>query len=206
MSRSLLPSSTVVSRGKTKGELSTTKPSWTFAASLLLGENFVWRQAWDLLQVARYLTSSGEFDRVAVYARGHNACLAATYLVAQVESLRPFRLDWFVLRDGFVSFRQFLDRPKSLPASFVLYADDSKAAFDREIPPLYFPFKALRSFDLTQLLAGSAAKGVIVNPINGDWERMDASSARKLCPPNVCVISDPAPDGAIRGALSNILS
>jgi len=45
-----------------------------------------------------------------------------------------------------------------------------------------------------------------VNPINGDWERMDATAARTLCPPNVRVIADPAPDGAIREALSTILS
>ncbi len=188
------------------GELSTTKPTWTFAGSLLLGENFVWRQAWDLLQAARYLTSSGEFDRIAVYARGHNSCLAATYFVAQAELLRPFRLAGFVLEDGFASFRQFLERPKSLAKSFPLYADDSKATFDRVIPPFYFPFNALRSFDLPQLLAMSGTKGLAVNPIDGDWERMDASAARRLYPRNVQVIGNPAPGGAIRETLTRIFT
>src|SRR5437879_6899496 len=30
------------------GELTVQEPGWVFATSLLLGENFVWRQAWDV--------------------------------------------------------------------------------------------------------------------------------------------------------------
>src|SRR5262249_10284179 len=118
------------------GELETPKSGWAFAVSLLLGENFVWRQGWD---IRRILELASATHRVALYARGHNAALAATYAIAQGAA--P---DWAVLREGFVSFRQFYDRPRSLEASFALQADDireqRKTAFDREIPHEYFPF------------------------------------------------------------------
>ena len=45
--------------------------------------------------------------------------------------------------------------------------------FDHEIPLAYFSFDALRNFDLPQLLAATPAPRLIVNPINGDWERMN---------------------------------
>jgi hypothetical protein len=44
--------------------------------------------------------------------------------------------------------------------------------FDREIPLGYFPFDVLRTFDLPQLVVATSAPGLIVNPINGDWELM----------------------------------
>ena len=70
-------------------------------------------------------------------------------------------LRWYLLRDGFLSYRAFLDRPKSLPASYRLLPEDRDrtTAFDREIPASFFAFDALRSFDLPQLLATSEARG-----------------------------------------------
>ena len=43
------------------GESATDKTGWVFAVSLLLGENFVGRQAWDLGRVFEALGAPGDF-------------------------------------------------------------------------------------------------------------------------------------------------
>jgi hypothetical protein len=75
---------------------------------------------------------------------------------------------------------------------------DRTTSFDREIPASFFAFNALRSFDLPQLLAVSKAEGLIVNPLNGDRERLPAKLARGLLPPRVRSVSadEPAADVA----------
>jgi hypothetical protein len=179
------------------GELATTKPNWIFAASLLLGENFVWRQSFDVVQAARYLAASGAYRRFAIYGRGHNAALAAIYAAAQLPGLRQAPLEWFVLRDGFLSYRQFLERPESLPLSYALQTGRAKPALDREIPPAYFPFDALRAFDLPQLIAAAGAHGMVVNPINGDWKPMAEPDARKLLPARIQIVCAADPQDAV---------
>src|SRR5204862_3658223 len=118
------------------------------------------------------LGSPGAFPGtpVGLYARGENACLAATYAIARASEAGGSPLRWYLLRDGFVSYRAFLDRPRSLPASYRLLPEDRDrtTAFDAEIPATYFAFDALSSFDLPQLLAASKAEGLIVNPLDGD--------------------------------------
>ena len=168
------------------GELAVPKSGWAFAVSLLLGENFVWRQGWDIRRIVEYAIDLTATHRVGLYARGHNASLAAAYAVGTTKSAAP---QWAVLRDGFVSFRQFFDRPRSLEASFRLQADDireqRKTAYDQEIPHEYFAFGALQAPDLPQLLAGAKAKTFLIDPINGDWERMNAQQTRALISPPV---------------------
>lgn len=175
------------------GEMEVSKPGWTAAVSLLLGENFVWRQAFDLANVVEYLARH-DSKPVALYARGHNAGLATLYALAQSSLPR-----WYVLRESFLSFRQFLDRPDSMRASFALLAEEKGRAgtHDREIPFQYFVFDALRHFDLPQLAAMTSAAGVVVNPIDGDWRRMPESEARKLLPARIPVISTDAPEGEL---------
>jgi hypothetical protein len=168
------------------GELEVPRSGWAFAVSLLLGENFVWRQGWDIRRIVEFAIDLTTTHRVGLYARGHNASLATAYAVGTTKSAAP---EWAVLRDGFVSFRQFFDRPRSLAASFRLQADDireqRKTAYDQEIPHEYFAFGALQAPDLPQLLAGAKAKTFIIDPINGDWDRMDRQQARALIAPPV---------------------
>src|SRR5207237_215794 len=127
------------------GELSTTKMGWVSAVSLLLNENFVGRQAFDLGRAIEYLAAAPAFEGkpFALYARGDNAALAATYVIGLRSDLKRF-----LLQDGFLSFRQFFERPHSLDLSFKLQAADQYGAapFDREIPFQFFPFCALRHF------------------------------------------------------------
>jgi hypothetical protein len=177
------------------GELATTKPGWVFAVSLLLGENFVQRQGGDL---ARSIEQAGA---TAHYARGDDASLAATYALAGRSKLR-----WFILREGFVSFRQFFERPESLKASFALQTEERfrTATYDREIPYHYFVFDALRSFDLPQLLASTRAKGLVVNPIDGDWKPLAVPTARKLLPARIRVVTEAAPEAAIESFVKSV--
>ena len=157
------------------GELETPKSGWAFAVSLLLGENFVWRQGWDINRVLEQALLSAPHER-ALYARGPNATLAATYALATLAEPPA----WTVLREGFSSYRDFIDRPRSLEASYRLVGDDvreqRKTAYDREIPHEFFPFRAFESPDLPQIRAGSGSKIYVIDPINGDWERTAGNS------------------------------
>src|SRR5262249_39617333 len=61
------------------GESAIDKPGWVIAVSLLLNENFIGRQAWDLGRVLESLGAPGGFPGtpVGLYARGPGSCLAA---------------------------------------------------------------------------------------------------------------------------------
>jgi dienelactone hydrolase len=191
------------------GESATDKTGWVFAVSLLLGENFVGRQAWDIGRVLEALGAPGAFrgKPVGLYARGEDSCLAATYAIARASDAGASPLRWYLLRDGFPSYRAFFDRPKSLPASYRLTAEDRDrtTAFDREIPAAFFPFDALRSFDLPQRLAASRARGLVVNPHDGDRGRLPEEAARGLLPPSIRVISADDPGRKIDEFLSETL-
>jgi dienelactone hydrolase len=193
------------------GELSVEKRGWVFAVSLLLGENFVGRQACDLRRVAEEIEGFPELrDKpLAIYARGHGSSLAATYAMVPDGPARAWqsRVRCFVLRGGFLSFHAFFERPRSLAESYrLLPVDrDRTTAFDREIPAMYFPFGALRFWDLPQLLLATGARGLVVNPISGDWDRLEEAEARKLVPDRTRVVSRPEPEEAVAAFLREIL-
>jgi hypothetical protein len=164
------------------GELSTSQASWVGAVSLLLNDYWVGRQADDLRGAAEVFRG----QPLAVYARGDNAALAATLAMPDLPNLK-----WYLLRDGFLSYRQFLERPASLAASYRLLKEDKDrmTSFDHEIPLRYIPFGALRRPDLADFLTRAHARGLVVNPIDGDWHRMPESAARKFLPAAVQVVS-----------------
>jgi dienelactone hydrolase len=130
------------------GESATDKAGWAFAVSLLLGENFVGRQAWDLGRVLEALGARGGYPGkpVGLYARGQVSCLAATYAIARAAEPGNVPLRWYLLRDGFLSYPSWIDRPRSLAASYRLMPEDRNrtTAFDREIPAAFLAFKAQR--------------------------------------------------------------
>jgi hypothetical protein len=175
------------------GESATDKTGWVFAVSLLIGENFVGRQAWDIGRVIESLSAPEAFPGkpIGVYARGQNASLAATYAIARSSEPGQTPLRWYLLRDGFISYRAFIDRPRSLLASYRLLPEDRDrtTAFDREIPATFFALDALRWFDLPQLLAASKAEGLIVNPVDGDRDRLAEAIARSLLHARIRVVS-----------------
>jgi hypothetical protein len=144
------------------GELATTQTGWLAAVSLLLDEYFVDQQARDLLTAAAVF----EGRPITVYARGPNSTLAAAHALPHIRGLESY-----TLREGFRSYRDFLERPKSLEASYRLRPNnDERFAYDREIPFLYARWKALLSPDIPDLLKATKALGSIEAPLNGDWE------------------------------------
>ncbi len=170
------------------GERATKQKNWVAAVSLLLGDWYVRRQAADVLSAMRSFRN----EPVALYARGDNASLAAAV------ALNEGPVAWFLLRDSFLSFRAFLDRPESLKASYALRATDKErqAPYDREIPFHYIPFHALERTDIADMLGGSP--GAVVQPINGDWKPMREAEARHLLPQGVEVVSSEASAQAVR--------
>ncbi|HWC00824.1 MAG TPA: prolyl oligopeptidase family serine peptidase [Bryobacteraceae bacterium] len=171
------------------GELATTQTGWVAAVSLLLDEPFTDRQAGDILAAA----SVAARQPLALFARGQNTALAAARVIAVLPNLT-----WYILRDTFLSYHQFLDRPESLPLSFRLRDNTNNplTTFDREIPFLYVPFNALRHPDLPERMPRHGVRALIVDPLNGDWGRLEESAARKLLPASVRVISSDDPSAA----------
>ena len=81
----------------------------------------------------------------------------------------------------------------SIAASFELTRDnrDRTTSFNREIPFAYVPFAALRAFDLHNVPALSPSTGLVVIPINGDWDYMGHDEARKILPARVRLATGP---------------
>jgi hypothetical protein len=227
------------------GESSSAKTGWIFAVSLLLGENFVGRQAFDLDQVIENLGTTDAFagKPIGLYARGPNASLMAVYAMAhrQLNALERSRegappgeprrnparteprppgitqgrsdlhrqspLHWFLLRDGFLSYRAFFERPRALSESFRLMPADGNrtTSFDREIPASFFVVDVLHSWDLPQLLASISAQGLIVNAIDGEGDRLSERAALKLLPRHIRVVSGAEPHQGITNFLRSVL-
>ncbi|MFC1794706.1 alpha/beta hydrolase family protein [Planctomycetota bacterium] len=160
------------------GELTVQHPGWAFAVSLLLKENFVGLQALDLIAGQRALAEIPEFhDKpIGVYGAGQHAALAALYAAVLHHDFQ-----WLICEDGFISYRSFVNREKSMPLSYKLSPPDGKSTWsgDREIPPDLFVFDALSKFDLPDLFGSVLPKPVlIINPIDGDYETMSEKESR----------------------------
>jgi dienelactone hydrolase len=162
------------------GELSMKKPGWVFATSLMLGENFVGRQALDMLAGRRALAALPEFKgkRVGLFGSGPFAAQVALY-----GSVLDPSFAWLATEGGFLSFRSFIDRGESLKASYRL-ADTTSAAWDvidREIPASLFVFDVLRRFDLPDLYGMRGMRPLlVVSPIDGERQALAEADAQKL--------------------------
>jgi formylglycine-generating enzyme required for sulfatase activity/dienelactone hydrolase len=152
------------------GELATDKPGWTFAVSLLLGENFVGRQALDLVGGWRGLYARPELagKPIAILGSGPFASMAALYAAV----LEP-RVSGLIMEGGFASYRSFIERPKTLPDSYRLLKPGQEASYrvDREIPAALIPFDVLGQFDLPDLVRSLAPRPVaVLSTIDGDFK------------------------------------
>ncbi|MEB2360214.1 MAG: prolyl oligopeptidase family serine peptidase [Bryobacteraceae bacterium] len=178
--------------------LSFKETGWAAAVSLLLGENFVGRQALDIEQAIQNAVARRQ--RVAVYAQGHNASLAATYAAA-----RNPQVSAWILHGGFLTYRHFIERPIEIRRSYTLLAADRDrmTAFDREIPFHYVPFGAIRYFDLPDLLSRTEHL-LVVNPIDGDWKQMTSEEAGKWIPRSSSLAVQEDVQAAILSHLSNL--
>jgi cephalosporin-C deacetylase-like acetyl esterase len=162
------------------GELAMSKPGWIFATSLLAGENFAGRQALDLLAGRRALAALPEFrgKPIGLFGSGGFASLAALYAAV----LDPDAA-WLATEGGFLSYRSFIERPKSLRSSYTLSATTDAAwdNIDAEVPAGLFVFDVLRRFDLPDLYASLSPHPVLVaGAIDGDWQALEQTLASKL--------------------------
>jgi dienelactone hydrolase len=134
------------------GELATLKPGWTFAVSLLLGENFVGRQAMDLVAGWRALRALPELAGKPIRLFGSGPFMAQAALYAAV--LEP-RVSELRTEGGFRSYKDFVDRPSSESISFTLArpGEEKTVPIDAELPAALIPFDVLRRFDLADLRA-----------------------------------------------------
>jgi dienelactone hydrolase len=146
------------------GELTVQKPAWQFAVSLLLGENLVWRQAWDIRTLAEsFCNESNSKQSIALYARGPNASLAGALAVKLLSSSC---MDWAVLRGGYTSIQQFLNYPAAIES----------APGAQTIPYDYFAFDALRAPDLPELLESASARTFLIDPLSARPARVVESN------------------------------
>jgi hypothetical protein len=122
------------------GELASEKEETVFALSLLMGENFTWRQASDIRRIAELLHDRSSTHRVRLYGRGEDGALAAAYAAAAVGA---DVVEWTFLRDVPASYSDLAARRATL-----------------------CPFDVLSAFDVRDVLA--AAKGRVTVLRDGD--------------------------------------
>jgi hypothetical protein len=173
------------------GELAVSKPAWTAAVSLLLDEYFVQRQAGDLraLSAALQATEGATGRPFACYARGPNTSLVLVHALPGLTRGRRTAPQWYILRDGFLSYRQFLERPVSLERSYALFADrEQEATSEKEIPFHLLPHRALERFDIMGTLGSVEAPGFVMDPLDGDWQPATASRSRYPVPSQVHLV------------------
>jgi hypothetical protein len=150
------------------GETAVQRPAWEFATSLLVGDNFVWRQAWDIRALADELCNTFNSKlSVSLYARGPNSSLAAAYAI---KLLGSSCLDWAVLRGGYTSIQQFLNYPAAIKS----------AAAGQTIPYDYFAFDALRAPDLAELLGSARAHVFLIDPLRLQGSRAPQSDHMRV--------------------------
>ena len=165
------------------GELESPKMGWIFGTSVLLGENFVWRQAWD---IQRILERAVDFPshRVGLYTRGPNASLAGAYALAMARPQPEFA----VFRENFTSFGEIRQRKLSQERSSS-DPGQSAAGFGEEILPHYFPFDVLEAGDLRRFLAAGRVSQFIIDPINSDLNAMSPERLRSILPPSAKIFT-----------------
>jgi hypothetical protein len=176
---------------------------WVSAVSLLLNENFVGRQAFDPCRALKFLSTAGTFEGkpFPLYARG-NRCPSrhlCNRLAFGSEIVSAAR--WFPQLPAILRPSAFLKVSFNLQTA----ASGSAVPLEREIPFQFFPFCGLRHFDLPQLLASTRAIGLIVHPIDGDWNRMSETDARRLLPSRIRILSHDHPDKAVSEFLRSSL-
>ncbi len=100
------------SRSPRDRELTVSKPAWTAAVSLLLDEYFVQRQAGDLqaLSTALQATAGATGKPFACYGAPNTSLILVHALPGLTQDNR-MDVQWYILRDGFLSYRQFWSVP-----------------------------------------------------------------------------------------------
>ncbi|HUG82828.1 MAG TPA: CocE/NonD family hydrolase [Bryobacterales bacterium] len=143
------------------GEMQSPKASWVYRTSLLMGEDFLWRQAEDIrhhIECADHAMA----HIVGLYARGPNASLAAAYALA---TARP-QPEFAVFRDGFLSFREILQQGLSGASPS---ADTGSETFSSvsgdEAPEHWFALNALEAGDIPAFFEARKGREFVIDPL-----------------------------------------
>jgi dienelactone hydrolase len=161
------------------GEMASSSPDWFYRTSLLLGEDYLWRQGFD---IAFFLKRADGFPPhfVGLYARGPNASLAAAYALA---TARP-QPEFAVFQDGFLSFREVWQRERSLESSSGSgNAQPSSSLWGDETPEHWFPLNIFEAGDIPAFLKARKGREFVVDPLNAHTPQStseDPASAIKL--------------------------
>jgi hypothetical protein len=143
------------------GEMATTQTGWLSAVSLLLGSSFVDRQALDLWPRPPL---SRQADRTAgARAQRRPRCCPGSASFSRLES--------YALYEGFQSYRDFLNRPKSLEISISCARTIATGSPRSRDPVLLRTLERVAGPDITDLLKTTKARGTRQAVMNGDrWE------------------------------------
>ena len=129
------------------GELRGNQDAFAFGASLLLGENFTWRQSADIARILHTVAGAQSRYPTRLYARGKVMSLASMYVGATTGRND---LEWVVLDHPPTNFREMPGFP--LPA---------------------IPVGALAHFDIPDLAAAAKPKLLVINHpdefLQHDW-------------------------------------
>ena len=143
------------------GEMRGKKAGWAYRTSLLMGEDFVWRQAEDIRYYVECADRSASHI-VGLYARGPNATLAAAYALA---TARP-QPEFAVFRDGFLSFREVVQRKDALEsASGDGNTEADVSLWGDETPDHWFPLGGLQAGDLPAFFEARRGREFIIDPL-----------------------------------------
>jgi hypothetical protein len=162
------------------GELAVKESGWLFALNLLCGTSLLGEQARDLAAARSALAALPDLQGkpIGLHGAGETASLAALYAAVFDPAFA-----WLVTDGGFLSYRDFVERPQSLAESFTLARTREGAwdGIDEEIPHALFAFDVLRRFDLPDLYGALAPRRtLVVRPIDGDRRQRTAEDARSV--------------------------
>jgi hypothetical protein len=143
------------------GELATPQAAWEFETSLLLGEDYLWRQGEDVRHAVQFAKGYTGRRIVTLYARGRNASLAASYALAVADPQPEFA----VLRDGLLSFGEIF-QAKLAPAASPLIASDWLT--EGRLPPHYFARDILQAGDMPLFLERTRSELFIIDPLSNE--------------------------------------
>jgi len=140
------------------------KAGWVYRTSLLMGEDFLLRQAYDIRHAIECSDTSSSSHIVGLYARGPNASLAAAYALA---TARP-QPEFAVFRNGFLSFQEVWQRRHSTDSSAdSTDSETSSSLWGDETPEHWFPLNVLEAGDISAFFSARRGREFIIDPLNG---------------------------------------
>ena len=143
-------------------EMQSSKAAWAYRTSLLMGEDFLWRQAED---IRHHIECASHFPAhiVGLYARGPNASLAAAYALA---TARP-QPEFAVFRDGFLSFQEVWQRRRSTESSpGSTSSEPNSSLWGDETPEHWFALNVFEAGDIPAFFEARRGREFIIDPLN----------------------------------------